>query len=258
VRAAGRIGGPVVTKPLAGNHGRGVSIKLATDEEVEAGFAKAAEYSRNVVVEKYLEGFDHRLLVINGELIAAAKRIPGHVVGDGRRTVTELVEVLNQDAMQFLLQTAPGTYDVILADLPDPNNVSLARLYSREFFNLVASRLKPAGVFVTQSTSPYFARQAFWTIHETLQSSDFDTVVPYHVNVPSFGIWGFNLATRSQGQLAHLPRLSVATRYLDEAIFSQLFIFPPDLRPPDEAPAVSTLDDPKLMHAYLKGWNYWR
>jgi len=170
----------------------------------------------------------------------------------------EKVEVLNQDAMQFLLQTAPGTYDVILADLPDPNNVSLARLYSREFFNLVASRLKPAGVFVTQSTSPYFARQAFWTIHETLQSSDFDTVVPYHVNVPSFGIWGFNLATRSQGQLAHLPRLSVATRYLDEAIFSQLFIFPPDLRPPDEAPAVSTLDDPKLMHAYLKGWNYWR
>jgi len=97
VRAARRIGGPVVTKPLAGNHGRGVSIKLNTDEEVEAGFAKAAEYSRNVVVEKYLDGLDHRLLVIDGELIAAAKRIPGHVVGDGRRTVAELVEILNQD-----------------------------------------------------------------------------------------------------------------------------------------------------------------
>ena len=97
VRAARRIGGPVVTKPLAGNHGRGVSIKLGTDEEVEAGFTKAAEYSRNVVVEKYLEGFDHRLLVVNGELIAAAKRIPGHVVGDGHHTVAELVEILNQD-----------------------------------------------------------------------------------------------------------------------------------------------------------------
>lgn len=97
IRAAHRIGGPVVTKPLAGNHGRGVSIKLATDEEVEAGFVKAAEYSRNVVVEKYLEGFDHRLLVIDGELIAAAKRIPGHLVGDGRSTVAELVEILNQD-----------------------------------------------------------------------------------------------------------------------------------------------------------------
>ena len=97
VRAARRIGGPVVTKPLAGNHGRGVSIKLNTDEEVAAGFAKAAEYSRNVVVEKYLDGLDHRLLVIDGELIAAAKRLPGHVVGDGRRTVAELIEILNQD-----------------------------------------------------------------------------------------------------------------------------------------------------------------
>lgn len=97
VRAARRIGGPVVTKPLAGNHGRGVSIKLMSEEEVEAGFAKAAEYGRNVVVESYLEGFDHRLLVINGELVAAAKRIPGHVVGDGSHSVAELVEILNQD-----------------------------------------------------------------------------------------------------------------------------------------------------------------
>ena len=97
VRAARRIGGPVVTKPLAGNHGRGVSIKLVSDEEIEAGFAKAAEYSRNVVVESYLEGLDHRLLVIDGELIAAAKRVPGHVVGDGRSTVAELIQTLNQD-----------------------------------------------------------------------------------------------------------------------------------------------------------------
>ncbi len=97
VRAAQRIGGPVVTKPLAGNHGRGVSIKLTTEEEVEAGFAKAAEYGRNVVVESYLEGFDHRLLVIDGELIAAAKRIPGHVVGDGKHTVAELVDIVNED-----------------------------------------------------------------------------------------------------------------------------------------------------------------
>ncbi len=97
VRAARRIGFPVVLKPLAGNHGRGVSIDLTTDEEVEAGFAKAAEHGRNVVVECYIEGFDHRLLVIDGQLIAAAKRIPGHVIGDGRHTVTELVDLLNQD-----------------------------------------------------------------------------------------------------------------------------------------------------------------
>lgn len=97
VRAARRIGLPVVLKPLAGNHGRGVSINLSCESEVEAGFAKANEYGRNVVVEKYIEGFDHRLLVIDGELVAAAKRIPGHVVGDGKHSVAELVEIVNQD-----------------------------------------------------------------------------------------------------------------------------------------------------------------
>ena len=96
-RAAQRIGFPVVLKPLAGNHGRGVSINLTTDEEVETAFAKASEYGRNVVVESYIEGFDHRLLVIDGQLVAAAKRIPGHVIGDGQRTVAELLDLLNQD-----------------------------------------------------------------------------------------------------------------------------------------------------------------
>ncbi|MCH8477032.1 MAG: cyanophycin synthetase [Wenzhouxiangella sp.] len=97
VRAARRIGLPVVLKPLAGNHGRGVSINLSSESEVEAGFAKASEYGRNVVVEEYIDGFDHRLLVIDGELVAAAKRIPGHIIGDGKHTVAELVDIVNQD-----------------------------------------------------------------------------------------------------------------------------------------------------------------
>ena len=87
-----------LSRKLSRNYqSRGVSINLTTDEEVEAGFAKAAEYGRNVVVESYLEGFDHRLLVVDGELVAAAKRIPGHITGDGRHTVAELVELINQD-----------------------------------------------------------------------------------------------------------------------------------------------------------------
>ncbi len=97
VRAARRVGFPVVLKPLAGNHGRGVSINLTTDEEVETGFEKASEYGRNVVVEAYIEGFDHRLLVIDGQLVAAAKRIPGHVIGNGQSSISELVDRLNDD-----------------------------------------------------------------------------------------------------------------------------------------------------------------
>ncbi len=97
VRAAERIGFPVVLKPLAGNHGRGVSINLKTKEEVEVAFDKAAEHGRSIVVESYIEGFDHRLLVINGELVAAAKRVPGHVVGDGEHTIEQLVDIVNDD-----------------------------------------------------------------------------------------------------------------------------------------------------------------
>ena len=97
VRAAERIGYPVVLKPLDGNHGRGVSINLRTHGEVEVGFEKAKEHGRTIVVESYIEGFDHRLLVVNGELVAAAKRVPGHVVGDGKHSVEQLVDIVNED-----------------------------------------------------------------------------------------------------------------------------------------------------------------
>jgi cyanophycin synthetase len=97
VRAANGLGFPVVTKPYNGNHGRGISIRLTNDEEVEQGFAVAREHSRSVIVETYLEGDDHRLLVVNGELVAATRRTPGHVTGDGRHKVSELIDIVNQD-----------------------------------------------------------------------------------------------------------------------------------------------------------------
>jgi cyanophycin synthetase len=96
-RSARRIGYPVVTKPYNGNHGRGISIRLTNDDEVVAGFRTAREHSRSVIVETFVTGDDHRLLVVNGELVAATRRTPGHVVGDGVHTVAQLVEVVNQD-----------------------------------------------------------------------------------------------------------------------------------------------------------------
>ena len=97
LKAARRLGGPVVLKPYNGNHGRGITINVTGEDEIRAGFEAAREHSRSVIVETYLAGDDHRLLVVNGELIAATRRTPGHVVGDGRRTVAELVEVVNSD-----------------------------------------------------------------------------------------------------------------------------------------------------------------
>jgi cyanophycin synthetase len=97
VRAAKRIGFPVVTKPYNGNHGRGISIRLSSDEEVAQGYLVAREHSRSVIVETFLEGDDHRLLVVNGELVAATRRTPGHVVGDGIHSILQLIEIVNKD-----------------------------------------------------------------------------------------------------------------------------------------------------------------
>lgn len=99
IRAAERIGYPVVLKPLNANHGRGVSINLTTDEEVETAFdvARAQGTSRAVLVESYMIGFDHRMLVVNNELVAVAKRVPGHVIGDGKSTIEQLIDVVNDD-----------------------------------------------------------------------------------------------------------------------------------------------------------------
>ncbi|GHC10057.1 cyanophycin synthetase [Thermomonas carbonis] len=97
LRAARRLGGGVVLKPYNGNHGRGITINVSAEDDIRAGFEAAREHSRSVIVETYLAGDDHRLLVVNGELVAATRRTPGHVVGDGASTVTQLVEVVNSD-----------------------------------------------------------------------------------------------------------------------------------------------------------------
>ncbi|MCD9030073.1 cyanophycin synthetase [Luteimonas sp. BDR2-5] len=97
LKAARRLGGPVVLKPYNGNHGRGITINISGDDEIREAFAAAQAHSRSVIVETFQPGDDHRLLVVNGELIAATRRTPGHVVGDGTHTIAELVEIVNQD-----------------------------------------------------------------------------------------------------------------------------------------------------------------
>jgi cyanophycin synthetase len=97
VEAAEAIGYPVVVKPFNANHGRGITIHISTPEDVRAAFEVAREHSRSVIVESYISGDDHRMLVIDGRLVAVSKRVPGHVMGDGVHTIEELVEAVNQD-----------------------------------------------------------------------------------------------------------------------------------------------------------------
>ena len=92
-----KIGYPIVLKPLDGNHGKGASINVKTWEGAVEGLAFAQKYSRRVIVEKYITGYDFRVLIIDNKLVAAAKREPAHVKGDGTQTIQQLIEQTNLD-----------------------------------------------------------------------------------------------------------------------------------------------------------------
>jgi cyanophycin synthetase len=100
VREARRLRYPLVTKPLDGNHGRGVTIGIKDEEGLRFGFAEAqreAKGGRSVIVEEFFQGNDHRILVVEGKLVAVAERVPAHVVGDGVHTIAQLIAEVNKD-----------------------------------------------------------------------------------------------------------------------------------------------------------------
>lgn len=88
---------PVVIKPLDGNHGKGVAINIQDEATAKIAFERAQHYGDSVIVEQYIVGKDHRILVVNGEVVAAAERVPAQVIGDGKHTVAQLVEITNHD-----------------------------------------------------------------------------------------------------------------------------------------------------------------
>jgi cyanophycin synthetase len=93
-----QVGGyPIVIKPLDGNHGRGISINITSKEEAEAAYDSARQVSRSIIVERYYTGRDHRVLVVDGKLVAVAERVPANVIGDGKSTIFELIEETNKD-----------------------------------------------------------------------------------------------------------------------------------------------------------------
>lgn len=159
------------------------------------------------------------------------------------------VTVHNTDAMRWLedhVRSDAAPFDLILIDLPDPNNFSLGKLYSHPFYRLVRRALAPTGVGVVQSTSPYLAPRSYWCIVNTLAAADLHPR-PYHAHVPSFGDWGFVL-------VSHQPRptpnklASVDLKFLTDDLLASLFVFPADQRPAEVE--INRLSDQLLVHYY--------
>ncbi|MBO9446881.1 polyamine aminopropyltransferase [Ruegeria sp. R14_0] len=170
------------------------------------------------------------------------------------------VTVVNEDAWQFL-ERDTGLYDVVIIDLPDPKSIALSRLYTRQFYGLLAERLSGQGVFVTQAGSPFFARQAFWSVVETIESSRNPQqpgqgmqTIPYHSYVPSFGEWGFVLASFEPIRDRRI-RLPDGLSYLNADVWRAAQVFGGDIDRLDALP--NTLQSHALIGYYLDGWDYW-
>ena len=157
--------------------------------------------------------------------------------------------IINDDAAQWLQHTA-AQFDVIIIDLPDPSNFALGKLYSVPMYRLVARHLAAGGKMVVQSTSPYFAPHAYWSVVATLEAAGLKTA-PYHVYVPSFGEWGYVLAGAEAD--FRLPiRVDVPTRFLNAAEMAQMFRFPADMARREVEP--NYLNNQKLVAYFEQDW----
>jgi spermidine synthase len=161
------------------------------------------------------------------------------------------VRVVNDDAMVWLDEGRRGPYDVVIADFPDPSDFALGKLYTTRFFALLRTALASHGVLAMQSTSPLGARTSFWCIEHTMRASGL-TTRPYHATVPSFGEWGYVLA--SEEREIPMPRqLAVeGLQFLDDEMLPSLFTFPRDMTRVETE--VNRLQNQILVHYYSREW----
>ena len=155
--------------------------------------------------------------------------------------------IFNEDAFTFINQ-AGVLYDRVIIDMPDPHNEAINKLYSKEFYTMIRKRMSPNGIVVSQSSSPFFTRQTFWCIQETLNAV-FENTLSYHINVPSFGDWGFNLA-RLNATLPTDYHFNIKTRFLDNTTMQAAIIFPKDTQ--KVTVPVNTIMEPRLYQLYLE------
>jgi spermidine synthase len=191
------------------------------------------------------------LIELDPEMIRLARsyrelaELNGHAFDDPR------VRVVNADAFGRLREMSER-FDAVIVDMPDPDDVATAKLYSVEFYGLARRALAPGGRLVVQAGSPFFAPKSFWSIEKSMRAARLATT-PYHVDVPSFGDWGYVLATAAGAP----PPLRVAAgasglRFLDQSVLTAAGIFGKDLRRREVD--VSTLVRPRIVDYQRQEW----
>lgn len=169
-----------------------------------------------------------------------------------------------QDAFTYV-KYANKLYDLVIIDLPDPSDHAVSKMYSKEFYQMLWHMMTEQGVMVTQSTSPFFARKPFWCINHTLEDV-FAHVLPYKAYVPSFGLWGFNMVSKSPLCLTEkdnsnclverieskLAASDIEFRFLNADNIDGLFHFDKDVE--EVETPINQLDQHHLVELYEKSW----
>lgn len=206
-------------------------------------------------VLKYPEVKKITLVDLDEEIVKLSRTNPNIVKLNKGSFNSKKVKVLNEDAFKFL-EHCKEIYDVIIVDLPDPNNESLNKLYTNIFYRLCGNSLSKTGAMSIQSTSPYYAKEAYWCINKTLEEEGFK-VYPYHVEVPSFGDWGFQLVSKNNIDVKNI-KVPVETKFLNNEAIETLFKFSKDQRVDKKDIITNTLVRPQLLKYYLNAVNEWR
>ncbi len=225
-----------------------------------------ANYKKNVLILGGGEGLLAREILKNSEVEKVTivdldkvifdlaknnnhvKKVNQNVFGNPK------LKAVEGDAMQYL-QNSNEYYDVIIADLPDPTNESLSRFFSTSFYKLVQTKLSIHGVFATQATSPYHTNKTYWCIVEILKSAGFNHILPYHTYVPSFGEWGFVMASKRDLNLSVFKGHS-DLKFLDTLTLKNMLFFDNDLKMKQNV-EINKMDNAQVLKYYNEEWTLW-
>jgi spermidine synthase len=186
------------------------------------------------------------LVDIDPEMLRIASELPMLKRLNENSMASSKLTTFAEDAFSFI--NKPGLmYDRVIIDMPDPHNEAINKLYSREFYTMIQRRMVPDGVLVTQSSSPFFTRNVYWSIESTL-SAVFDTTSSYQTSLPSFGIWGFHMA-RNQRGFPEQWAFDIETKSLTASTMQAATVFGKDIAKL-EAP-VNSIMEPKLYQLYV-------
>ena len=196
------------------------------------------------------------LVDIDPEMTALARSFEPLAELNDRALQNERVRVVNEDAFVWVDRSPAVLFDAVVIDFPDPGTFSVGKLYTRRFFRMLSQHLDPQAVIGIQCTSPLVAPRSYWCVIRTMEAAGF-SVRPYRASVPSFGVWGFGLASLAplKDNLSLRNEIAGNLRFLNADVMRSMFDLPTDLLPVETQ--VNRLNSQVLVRYYEQEWDGW-